>query len=91
MRNMRSSDNLPGEPQDAPQGFRPTARQIGGGLITILLLAFIAANNETVPVSLIFVSAHLPLWLVLAVTALLGLGVGVLLGSRRAKAKLRTR
>ncbi len=91
MRNISSSDHLPGEPEGAAQGFRPTGRQIGGGLIAVILIAFIAANSKTVSVSLVFLSADLPLWLVLAITAVLGFGVGILFGSRRAKAKLRDR
>lgn len=91
MRNMGESDHLPGEPDGASGGFRPSGRQIGGGIVTILLIVFIAANSKTVPVSLVFVSVELPMWLVLSITALLGVGVGMLLGSRRAKAKYKRR
>lgn len=91
MRNMSGSDRVAGEPATSTEGFRPTGRQIGGAVIVVLLIVFIAANNDTVPVSLVFVSVELPLWLVLTVTALLGVGVGMLLGSRRAKAKYKNR
>lgn len=91
MRNMSQSDHLPGEPDGSSQGFRLNGRQIGGGIIAVLLIVFIAANSKTVPVSLVFVSAELPMWLVLAITAVLGVGIGMLLGSRRAKAKYKNR
>lgn len=91
MRNMGRSDHLPGEPDTSSQGFRPNGRQIGGGIIAVLLIVFIAANSETVPVSLVFVSAKLPMWLVLSISAVLGVGIGMLLGSRRAKAKYKNR
>jgi uncharacterized integral membrane protein len=91
MRNMGDSDHIPGGPDDNSAGFRPSGRQIGGGIIAVLLIVFIAANSKMVEVSLVFVSATLPLWVVLSGTALLGVGVGMLLGSRRAKAKFRNR
>lgn len=91
MRNMGDSDHIPGGPDEHSEGFRPSGRQIGGAIIAVLLIVFIAANSKTVSVNLVFVTADLPLWLVLAVTALLGLGVGMLLGSRRARAKYRNR
>lgn len=91
MRNMSDPDDLPGGSDAKSEGFRPSGRQIGGGIIAVLLIVFIAANSKTVAVNLVFISADLPLWLVLAVTALLGLGVGMLLGSRRAKAKFKNR
>ncbi len=87
MRNMSSSDHLAGEPDEPTDGFRLTPRHIFGGVIALVLLVFIAVNNQTTNVSLIFFSADIPLWLALAVTALLGFGVGMMFGSRRAKAK----
>jgi drug/metabolite transporter (DMT)-like permease len=70
------------------EGFHPTRRQIIGGTVAVVLLVFIAVNNETTDVSFVFFEASLPLWVVLAVTAVLALGVGMLLGSRRTKRKL---
>ncbi len=68
-------------------GFRPSARQVGGGVIALLLLVFIFSNNETVEVSLLLIAPTLPLWTVLGLTALAGFLVGMLLGGRRAKRK----
>ncbi|MEZ5237912.1 MAG: hypothetical protein R2716_02800 [Microthrixaceae bacterium] len=41
--------------------------------------------------SLVFFTATLPLWAVLAVTALVGFGIGMLFGGRRTKAKMARR
>ena len=69
-------------------GFHPTRRQIVGAIVGVVLLVFIAVNNQTTDVSFVFFEASLPLWVVLAITAVLALGVGMLLGSRRTKRKL---
>ncbi|MGI9578885.1 MAG: hypothetical protein ACR2OH_11830 [Microthrixaceae bacterium] len=71
------------------EGFRPTRRQIVGGVIAVVLLVFIAVNNETTDVSFVFFEASLPLWAVLAATAVLAFGIGMMFGSRRTKRKLR--
>ena len=73
---------------DGKEPFRPSGRQIVGVVIAVVLLVFIAVNNEDVSVSFLFFETNLPLWLVLAGTALLGVGVGMMLGTRRTKAKL---
>lgn len=80
-----------GEPTERAEGFKPTPRQIIGAIVAVVLIVFIAGNNDDVSVSLIVTEATLPLWLVLAVTALLGVGIGMLLGTRRTKAKLARR
>jgi len=49
----------------------------------------IAANSGPTSVSLVVTSVTMPLWLILTITALLGMGIGMLLGSRRARARLR--
>lgn len=70
------------------EGFRPTRRQIVGGVIAVVLLVFIAVNNQTISVSFVFFETNLPLWVVLGTTALLAFGIGMLFGSRRTKRKL---
>ena len=67
--------------------FRPSGRQIGGGIIALLLLIFIVTNTYDAAVTLVVTTVTLPLWLVLAGTALLGVVVGMGLGSRRTKRK----
>lgn len=67
--------------------FRPSGRQIAGGLIAVLLLIFIVTNTDDAAVTLVVTTVTMPLWLVLAGTALLGVIVGMGLGSRRTKRK----
>lgn len=91
MRNMGDSDHLPGEPDGGSEGFRPKPRQVMGAIVALLLVVFIAANSKSTKVSLVFFTATLPLWVVLAVTAVVGVAVGMLLGARRTKAKIARR
>jgi len=86
MLNHDRSDDAPG---GDGEGFRPSGRQIGGGIVAVLLIVFIAVNSESVAVSFVFFETTLPLWVVLAITALLGVGIGMMIGTRRTKAKLR--
>lgn len=86
MMNRDRSDEVPGE---GGGGFQPTGRQILGAVVAVVLVVFIAANNDDTQVSLVFFDATLPLWIVLAITALLGVGIGMVIGTRRTKAKLR--
>ncbi|MCP4435481.1 MAG: LapA family protein [Actinomycetia bacterium] len=89
MLNDGRSDHPGGEFED-DEGFRPTRRQIIGAVVAVLLLVFIAVNNQTTDVSFVFFEASLPLWSVLALTAVLAFGIGMLFGSRRTKRKLRS-
>lgn len=70
-------------PAGETYGFRPSGRQIGGILAAIVLLVFILSNRESVEVNFLFLHFTWPLWLTLAVTALLGAAVGGLLTVRR--------
>jgi len=72
---------------DSKEPFRPSGRQIGGGIIAVLLLIFIVTNTDDAAVTLVVTTVTMPLWLVLAGTALLGVVVGIGLGSRRTKRK----
>lgn len=72
---------------EAKEKFRPTGRQIVGAIIAIVLLVFIVTNTESAEVTLFVTSVKWPLWLVLAITALLGVLVGMGLGARRTKRK----
>jgi len=68
-------------------GLRLGGRQVMALVIGVLLIVFIAVNNDDVAVSFVFFNVELPLWVVLAGTALLGVGIGMLLGARRTKRK----
>ncbi len=67
--------------------FRPSGRQIVGAVIAVLLLVFIVTNTDDAEVTLFVTTVTLPLWLVLAGTAVLGVLVGIGLGTRRTKRK----
>lgn len=67
--------------------FRPSGRQIVGGVIAVALLVFIVTNRDNAPVTLLAWTFHIPLWLALAATAILGVLVGMGLGARRTKRK----
>ena len=67
--------------------FRPSGRQIVGAVIAIVLLIFIVTNTEDANVTMLVTTVTLPLWLVLAGTAILGVVVGMGLGARRTKRK----
>ncbi len=68
---------------------RPSGRQVGAGILVVVLLVFIASNSDSTQISMLGASVELPLWVVLAATALVGFGIGMVVGSRRAKARLR--
>jgi uncharacterized integral membrane protein len=77
-------------PSDASSGFRPSGRQILGGVIAVVLIVFIAVNADDTSVNLIVKKVTMPLWVVLAGTALLGVLVGIGVGTRRTKRKYMT-
>jgi uncharacterized integral membrane protein len=72
---------------DASEGFRPSGRQIGAGVLALVLVLFIAVNNDDTEINFVFKTFTLPLWLVLAGTALIGVLVGMGIGARRTKRK----
>ncbi len=48
---------------------------VGAGVLAVLLVVFIAQNTVEVPVKIFFWEFTGPLWLVLAVTVVVGLGI----------------
>lgn len=72
---------------ESKERFRPSGRQIVGVVIAIVLLIFIVTNTEDANVTMVVTTVTLPLWLVLAGTAILGVLVGMGLGARRTKRK----
>lgn len=56
-------------------------------MIAVLLLVFIVTNTDDANVTLFVTTVKLPLWLVLAITAVLGVLIGMGLGARRTKRK----
>jgi uncharacterized integral membrane protein len=58
-------------------GFRFSPKLLGGGLLGIVLVAFILSNRQKVTVNFLFFSMNdVPLWITLTCTALLGAVVG---------------
>ena len=69
-------------------GYRPSGRTIGTGIAVLALMIFVFQNTNTTSVTLLVFQVSFPLWLVLAGTILLSVGVGYALGGRgRSKRK----
>ncbi|BFV60684.1 hypothetical protein KCMC57_up57880 [Kitasatospora sp. CMC57] len=60
-------------------------RTIGIVILAVLAIWFIAANTASVSIHLWIPTVTLPLWVVLAVTLLVGAAIGWLVARRRAK------
>lgn len=73
----------PSHPSARARRKRPSARQVVAALLAIVIVFFVLQNREYANIQLFFFAARLPLWLALAVTALLGTAVGYLLGRRK--------
>jgi uncharacterized integral membrane protein len=87
-----ADDNRRWETGDAygeKAGFKPSGKQIGAGIVAVLLVVFVLQNTETTSVTMLIFDINSPLWMVLAVTILLSIGVGYALGSRRGSRKKR--
>ncbi len=77
-------------PSDEEQaGFRPTPKQIGVLVLAVLLVVFIVANADPTAINFVVTSVEMPLWIVLAGTALVGFLVGLTVGVRRTKRRYR--
>jgi uncharacterized integral membrane protein len=76
-----------GRRDDQPEGFRPTGRQVGITIIVLVVVILAAVNFDEVKVDLIFGDIELPLFFVIVVSALLGMGIGALLRQRRERRK----
>jgi uncharacterized integral membrane protein len=64
------------------EGFRPSGKQIGAAVILVALIIFVLQNTDTTSVTLLIFDVTFPLWLILAGTIVLSMGVGYVLGSR---------
>lgn len=56
-------------------------------VIGVLAIVFIAQNRDSTSTNLFWVSFQAPLWLALAIMAVIGFGCGVLIGRRSRKPK----
>ena len=72
----------PGDGHDDRSGVRLSGKQIGTGIVVLLLVVFVLQNTDTTSITLLLFDVSVPLWLVLSGTILLSMGVGYALGSR---------
>lgn len=66
-------------------GSRISGQTIGIAIIVLVLLAFVVANPETVPIDFLLFDVNIALIWVLVGTALLGAAAGFLFGRRSRK------
>ena len=62
-----------------------SGRAIGGIVIAVLVVVFIAINRDQTEVSFIFFTANVALWVALAIAAAGGFIAGFLIGRKRYK------
>jgi uncharacterized integral membrane protein len=62
-----------------------SGRAIGGIVIAVLVVVFIAINRDQTSVSFIFFTAEIALWVALAIAAAGGFVAGFLIGRKRYK------
>ena len=62
-----------------------SGRAIGGIIIAVVLIVFIAVNRDQTPVSFIFFTADVALWVALAIAAAGGFVAGYLISRKRYK------
>lgn len=70
---------------------RPTGRQIGAIVLVGLVVLFAALNSQTVEVDWLVATSEVPLFVVIAISALLGVGAGYLTGRRHGRARRQNR
>ncbi|WP_327676467.1 LapA family protein [Kitasatospora sp. NBC_00458] len=74
-----------GPPTVTVKGRDLRLRTIGIGVLAVLAVWFIAANTDSVSVTLWVADVTMPLWVVLTATLLVGLVIGYFLARRRRK------
>jgi uncharacterized integral membrane protein len=81
---MRNEDDLRGD-DDRGDGWRerregPSGKLIGAAIAGVLLLVFILQNTNATEVNLLFWDHAMPLWILIAIAAVLGFAIGWSLG-----------
>lgn len=59
-------------------GFRPSPKQIGGGILVVVALVLVLQNTQSVRVELLFWNVEWPLWIVLLLMLVIGAAIGYL-------------
>ena len=70
-------------PKRVDPGWRPTAREVFGVLVLVLILVFALVNLEDAKIDFVYNQVTLPLFFVIAVPALIGFVAGLLFQHRR--------
>ena len=73
----------PNKPAQAKKGL--SGRAIGGIVVAVIVIIFIAINRDQTEVSFVFFTATLSLWVALTIAAIGGLIAGFLIGRKRYK------
>lgn len=77
------------EPPEGPKrvepGWRPTARQVFGILVLVLVLVFALVNTENANIDFVVDQVTIPIFFVIAVPALIGFAIGALFQHHRAQ------
>jgi uncharacterized integral membrane protein len=71
-------------PEGEGRGIDP--KLIAGGILLVLLLVFVFQNTETTTVDFLMFDIEAPLWVMLGITAVVGMLIGYLAGRRRYRA-----
>ena len=85
-RVMTTVGQTPGDQRRAPVSGAHTARAklVAAALLAAIVRLFAVLNSQSVRVHFLVTTAHLPMTVVIAVCAVIGLAVGWLIGRRRA-------
>jgi lipopolysaccharide assembly protein A len=81
--------STPGNQPAAGGSGNPVLRYLGAHwaavVLVVVTVVFVAENRERVSIDVLVVHVRAPLWLVLSVTAVVGILIGLLIARRRAK------
>jgi uncharacterized integral membrane protein len=83
---MTTVGQAPGDRQRSPAAAnrKTGAKTIAAALLAALVILFAVLNSQTVRVHFVFTTARVPMIVVIAVCAAIGVAVGWLIGRRRA-------
>jgi uncharacterized integral membrane protein len=77
----------PSSASPAAEGWRPTKKQIIAAIIVVVALVFIFQNTRTGHFNFLWFDFRAPVWIWMVLNFAAGVGIGLLIASRRAKKK----